>query len=178
MAAEAGSDWFITKAPLTGSFAAHTIDAAAQSDSALVTAPFTAIQSYLVEFDQLFSLETNYDGAILEIKIDTGIVQEITAAGGRFITGGYNGTLQPGATPNPIEAKCPGCAAWTGGSGGYSHVVVELPAAANGKRVELRWRVGTDGNVGYNFGWEGYWIDNVYVNVNDKIFANGFQVPL
>lgn len=195
--------WYVAQdAPFNATFAAHATDpsgddaqpmSTAQSDSQLFSPPFLVVHSGQLTFAHRFGLETHYDAAILEIKIGTsatslgsGPYTEISAAGGEFVIGGYNGTLLPGATPNPIEFEChvadplAQCLAWTGGSGpdgdgqSYSDVVVNLPAAADGKLVQLRWRLGSDGNGPP--GYPGYWLDNVHVDVGEVVFGDGFDV--
>ncbi len=200
----ATSGWYVAKdmPPFDSSFGAHAIDpngddappnGTAQSDSLLYSPPFLVVRSGQLSFDHRFSLETHYDGAILEIKIGAsattlgnGPFTEITAAGGEFVFGGYNGTLLQGATRNPIEFECheadpsAQCFAWTGGSGpfsdglSYSEVLVNLPDSADGRLVQLRWRLGSDGNGPP--GYQGYWLDNVHVDVGDALFNNGFDV--
>lgn len=196
--------WFIAMdAPFNTSLAAHAIDPSgddappggtAQSDSQLYSPPFLVVRSGQLRFSHRFGLETHYDAAILEIKIGTsattlgsGPFTEMTAAGGDFVIGGYTDALLPGATPNPIEFECheadplAQCLAWTGGSGldgdgqSYSDVVVNLPGAADGKLVQLRWRLGSDGNGPP--GYPGYWLDNIHIDVGDVVFSNGFDVP-
>ena len=77
-----------------------------------------------------------------------GAFQDILAAGGTFASGGYNSTLATGF-PNPL----PGRMAWTGLSGGtaaaptYITTVVNLPAAAAGQTIQLKWRQGSDNSV-------------------------------
>ena len=79
---------------------------------------------------------------VLEISINGAPYQDILAAGGSFATGGYNGTISP-SFGSPIAGR----AAWTGNSGlGYITTTVNLPAAANGQLVRLKWRVATDVN--------------------------------
>jgi hypothetical protein len=200
----ATSGWYVAEdAQSNGSLTAHAIDpngdnappnGTAQSDSLLYSPPFLVVRSGQLSFDHRFSLETRYDAAILEIKIGSsatmlggGAFTEMTAAGGEFVFGGYNGTLLTGATPNPIEFECheadplAQCLAWTGGSGinsdglDYEEVLVSLPPAADGKLVQLRWRLGSDGNGPP--GYQGYWLDNVHVDVGDDIFKNEFDHP-
>ncbi|MEI2740391.1 MAG: T9SS type A sorting domain-containing protein [Chitinophagaceae bacterium] len=99
-------------------------------------------------FRNLYNLENGFDGMVLEISIGGGAFQDILAAGGSFVTGGYNGTLSTGFG-NPL----PGRQAWTGLSGGttaaptYITTTVNLPAAANGQSIQLKWRVGSDNSV-------------------------------
>ncbi len=114
-----------------------------------------------VSFRNSFNLENIFDGMVLEIAIGAGPYQDILAAGGSFVTGGYNGTLSVNFG-NPL----PGRQAWTGLSGGtsgapaYITTTVNLPAAANGQNIRLRWRVGSD-NSFMNTGLPGARIDNI-----------------
>ena len=99
-------------------------------------------------FRNLFNTEPGFDGLVLEIKIGAGAFQDILAAGGTFTSGGYNSTLTTGFA-NPL----PGRMAWTGLSGGtaaaptYITTVVNLPAAATGQNIQLKWRQGSDNSV-------------------------------
>ena len=95
-----------------------------------------------------FNTESTFDGLVLEISINGGPFQDILAAGGTFASGGYNSTLSTGFS-NPL----PGRMAWTGLSGGtaatpaYITTVVNLPAAAAGQPIQLKWRQGSDSSV-------------------------------
>jgi hypothetical protein len=102
-------------------------------------------------FRNLFNTESNFDGLVLEIAIPSvagGAFQDIITAGGSFVSGGYNSTL-PTTFGNPL----PNRAAWTGLSGGtaaaptYITTVVNLPAAAAGQNIQLKWRQGSDSSV-------------------------------
>jgi endonuclease/exonuclease/phosphatase family metal-dependent hydrolase len=78
---------------------------------------------------------TGYSGGVLEIKIGSGSYTDIVAAGGSFVAGGYNRTLS-GANGNPLAGRD----AWSGDSGGFTTTVVNLPVAAAGQNIQLRWR--------------------------------------
>jgi PKD repeat protein len=84
------------------------------------------------------------DGGVLEIKMGSGSYTDILAAGGSFVSGGYNTTVI-GTNGNPLIGR----QAWSGNSGGFTTTVVNLPAAAAGQNVQLRWRCGA-GNVPTN----------------------------
>lgn|GEM_PF-6452156 len=89
-----------------------------------------------VSFRNLYNLEDGFDAETMEIKIDNGAFQDIIKAGGSFVSGGYN---------SPIG--------WSGLSGGttasptYITSVVNLPPAASGHNVRLRWTVRSDPNT-------------------------------
>lgn len=108
-----------------------------------------------LSFRNLFNTERNSDGLVLEISINGGPSQDILAAGGTFVSGGYNSTLGTSYS-NPL----PGRMAWSGLSGGtasapaYITSVVNLPSAASGQNIRLRWRQGSNGTYvpGFNPG--------------------------
>jgi hypothetical protein len=93
-----------------------------------------------VSFRNSFNLEDNFDGMQLHIKIGNQPFTEIIAAGGSFVTGGYNGEITDGG-------------AWTGLSGGtsanptYITSTVNLPPSANNQLVQLKWTVIADANT-------------------------------
>jgi len=105
-------------------------------------------------FRNSYDLESGFDGGVLEISIGGGAFQDVVAAGGSFVSGGYVGTLD-GSGGNPLGGR----SAWTGSSGGYLTTTVALPASAAGQSVVLRWRMGSDGAVS-GTGWR---IDSVSV---------------
>jgi hypothetical protein len=129
--------------------AAFVDDPAAVSDKRL-DSPTIAIQAAgaRLTFRQNRDLESGFDGGVLEISINGGAFQDIVAAGGSFASGGYNGTISSSFS-NPLAGR----AAWTGTtSGAFVSTVVNLPAAAAGQNIQLRWRMGSDTSVSHQ-GW-------------------------
>jgi len=168
----AGAAWTTTGSG--NGLAATTGDPDSDGESSLRTPIFTLFSPARLSFDQLTSLETNYDGAVLEIAMGGEAFVDIVEAGGQFLAGDYNATIR-NDTLNPIADR----RAWTGDSGDFQQVIVTLPAAANGRSVQLRWRVGTD-NSNFMCDCYGYWIDNIHVDLGDPadtVFANGFEDP-
>lgn len=84
-----------------------------------------------------------YDGSVLEIKIGAGDWQDILVAGGNFLRHGYT-HFSTNASDNPLAGR----QMWSGNSAGFLHTLVELPAAAAGQNLQLRWRCGTDSGTG------------------------------
>jgi hypothetical protein len=84
------------------------------------------------------------DGMVLEISINGGAFAGIIHAGGNFTTGGYTHAIS-GAFGSPIAGQM----AWSGLSAGtpaapaYVTTAVQLPAAAHGQSIRLKWRVAT-----------------------------------
>ena len=103
-------------------------------------------------FRHSFSTETGFDGGVLEMSIGGAPFQDIIAAGGSFVAGPYNGAISNVAT-SPLAGR----SAWTGNSNGFITTTVQMPAAAAGRDVTLRWRFDTDASVG-GVGW---YIDSI-----------------
>ena len=93
-----------------------------------------------------------YDGGVLEIKIGNGSFTDILAAGGTFVSGGYSHIISSSYN-NPLAGR----QAWSSSSGGFITTLVNLPAAALGQSIQLRWRCGSDQSVSGN----GWYIDTV-----------------
>lgn len=93
------------------------------------------------------------DGGALEISMNGGAYRDITAMGGNFIFGGYNGLVS--FTSSVLAQR----EVWTGNSVGFVTSIVELPAIAQGQEVRLRWRLATDAFLAS----EGWYIDSVHL---------------
>ena len=114
----------------------------------------------LLTFRHNFNLEASdldpnvgFDGGVLELSTDNGnTFQDIIAAGGGFVSGGYNRTIATDRG-SPIAGR----QAWSGNSNGFITTVVGLPAA--GLQGRLRWRMASD-NSGGNEGWR---VDSLYM---------------
>jgi hypothetical protein len=145
------SGWFTTNSLSdTAPNAAFSTDAAAVGLNELVSQPITlpsgpAQLTFRNRYDFENGAGTNgYDGGVLEISIGTNSFVDIIAAGGSFASGGYNSILD-----NTFQNPLGGRLAWSGSSGNnYLTTLVDLPAAAAGQIIQLRWRVGTDNGNG------------------------------
>jgi Subtilase family len=117
-----------------------------------------------VSFRNAFNTENGFDGGVLEISINGGPFQDILAAGGSFVSGGYTGTMSTG-TQNPLTGR----SGWTGLSGGttaaptYLTTVVNLPASTTGQNIRLKWRMGSDELIAAAGTQPGLRIDNIAV---------------
>ncbi len=138
----------VTTSPDSAPNAAFVPDPSTVHDIRL-DSPTFAIQTSVaqVTFRNNFITEAGFDGGVLEISLNGGPFTDILAAGGSFVTGGYNRTLSTGFS-NPL----PGRQAWSGNSNGYITTKVNLPASAAGANVRLRWRFGSDSSVS-GTGW-------------------------
>lgn len=94
-----------------------------------------------------------FDGGVLELSTDGGnTFQDILAAGGGFVSGGYNRTIATDRG-SPIAGR----QAWSGNSNGFITTVVGLSASQLQGR--LRWRMASDSSGG-NEGWR---VDSLYM---------------
>jgi hypothetical protein len=138
-----------TTGPDTAPNSAFTNDPASVGESSLESPaiPITSANAQ-VNFQLHYNTEASvtpgvgYDGTVLEIKIGTGPYQDIISAGGSFVSNGYNRTIDSGFS-NPLAGRM----AWSGDSATYLPVKVNLPAAANGQSIQLKWRMGSDSSV-------------------------------
>src|SRR5262249_51930176 len=126
-------------------------------DSPVINLPATTAQ---LTFRHRYILETasstvGFDGGVLEIKIGGGAFTDILAAGGSFARGGYDHTLS-----TDFQNPLPGRQAWSGDSGGFITTIVNLPASAPGRAIQLRWRFGPDLG-GARIGWV---VDNLSIH--------------
>ena len=126
-------------------------------DSPTLTLPAGALQ---LTFRHNYNLESGYDGGVLDIKIGSGTWTDIVTAGGSFVSGGYISTL-PSSYGNPLAGRL----AWTGNSGGFISTVVNLPPAASGQVIRLRWRCGSDSNTGT----AGWYVDTVAITTTSYV---------
>jgi hypothetical protein len=126
---------------------------------ALAVTSAAAQLSFRNNYNMEFSDGTYWDGCVLEVSspnINSGTFTDVTdaAVGGSFVTGGYNGSIDPDAG-NPIAGQM----AWSSTSGGYIDTVANLGPNVNGQTIKLRFRAATDTNT-TAVGWR---IDNVSV---------------
>ena len=151
----------VTNSADTAPNSIFTPDLTVTGGGADITSPAYPISSASarVTFRHKFNTEAGWDGGVLEVSVNGGAFQDILAAGGSFVSGGYTGALGAG-TNNPLANRN----AWNGDSGGYVTAVAQLPASANGQSVRLKWRFGADDNTvgtGANPGWN---IDTISIS--------------
>jgi hypothetical protein len=100
-----------------------------------------------LSFRHYFDTESGYDGGTLLYSTNGVAYTNILAAGGRFISGGYNDT---------INFNTP---AWSGYSTNWVSVVVALPTSAAGKNVQFRWQMTSDTSVSA----VGWYVDTISI---------------
>jgi hypothetical protein len=133
--------------------------------------------SALLTFRNFYETESDtnllvgYDGGVLEIQIGNDPFLDVLAAGGSFLSGGYNNILEP-TTDNPLAGR----QAWSGSSGGFLTTSVRLPAAAANNTIHLKWRFGTDS--GNFFGGSGWAVDSVLLqDATNNCCSSGAGAP-
>lgn len=135
--------------------AAYSTNGTTVGSNSLVSATITLPGSLSrLTFRNRYDLEAGFDGGVLEMKIGAGQFFDILANGGSFVSGGYNNVLD-NTSGNPLGGR----QAWSGNSGGFTTVIVNLPFSAAGQNVQFRWRCGSDQSVAGT----GWWIDSVAV---------------
>jgi hypothetical protein len=142
-ATDAESPWVTsTTSPFSAPNAAFAPDPGSLGHTELVT-PTIAVPAAgaQLSFKNNYMTESGWDGMVLEISIDGGAFADITTGGNAFISGGYNLTLNAGSALGGRQA-------WSGNSGGYITSSINLPAAALGHNVQLKWRMASDSIVG------------------------------
>jgi len=103
---------------------------------------------------------TAFDGGVLEIQIGTNDFQDIVAAGGSFLSGGYNRKIS-----SDFENPLAGRFAWCGPQSGFVTTTVSLPTSALGRTIRLRWVCGTDSGNGVTAGL-GWRIDSIAITAS------------
>lgn len=160
----AASNW--VAAPGPSDTAPNSLYAAEPEDPGIADLVSSAIHinsaAAQVSFQNFYNTEADpsgtvgYDGGVLEIKIGEGPFTDILAAGGSFVSGGYTMTLDP-LGDNPLAGR----QAWSGNNGWFVPAIINLPAAAAGQEIQLKWRLATDS--GNYYGGSGWYIDTVVV---------------
>ncbi|TDR46588.1 hypothetical protein DFR29_103122 [Tahibacter aquaticus] len=138
--------------------AAHSAEATVAGEASLYSPVVRAGNNYELSFRHRWNLDISpYDGGVLEIAIDGGAFNDIIAAGGTFVSGGYTDLLFGCCGGNPLGARN----AWTrGNQSTFVTTRVTLPSAAAGRNVQFRWRFGTDSSTAAAAP-NGWWIDSV-----------------
>jgi hypothetical protein len=162
-----GEDEFPTPPPNNTSLI--VLDTAGVGQSLLMSPPFkVATSNAQLYFRTSFNVSNKFDGGLLEIAIANQPFQDIIQAGGSFVKDGYNTVLDD---RNPLGPR----PAWSGDSGGWLPAIVNLPPAAAGQFVQLRWHFATSRGMP-----DGAWfVDSVIITepnclppVNNPIILN------
>lgn len=114
------------------------------------TAQITSASAQL-SFRNRFTTEATWDGSVLEISVNGGPFQDIIAAGGTFVSGGYTGLMN---ALSPLAGRN----AWNGTNAGVD-TVINLPASANGQTVRFNFRTVSD--TADTVANAGVWYDNM-----------------
>jgi hypothetical protein len=161
------TNWqLVSTSPNSGAFSWFGEDVSGLSDQLLnVAAPILIPSgSSQLEFFHDYSLESGFDGGVVEISTD-GVLW--TDLGPHAIENPYNGIIST-CCLNPIG----GSPAFTGSSGGYIRSSFDLSAFA-GSQVHIRFRMATDEEIA----GAGWWVDDVIVRVPVRIVNDALAAP-
>lgn len=128
--------------------AAWVNDPSAVSDKRLDSPPvrIELLENAILTFRNNYAFQKIFDGGVLEISIDNGVFQDIVAAGGTFLQGGYNGSIST-CCGNPLAGR----QAWIGSGPAFTTTTVDM-GAFQGHTIVLRWRMGSDNSLS-GLGW-------------------------
>jgi hypothetical protein len=161
-----------TTSPHTAPNAVSATTVTTPSDNRL-TSPSVSIPSVTpqLSFRHRWNLESGYDGGILEISINGGAFTDIIAAGGSFVSGGYNGSISS-RDGSPIA----GANAWTGSfDSSYTTTLINLPPSAVGQNAQFRWRLACDTSVSVTGAiWR---VDTVNLSSSSYVCSNCSVAP-
>ena len=164
-----GTNWSIVTDGATSSptHAWFTSDESSTKDDRLKAGPFDlGGGSTVMSFWHHFDTESGYDGGVLEVSVNGTAWQDVLAAGGVFLAGGYNDTA---SGSSPISGR-----AFWAGTGSLQQVQVDLSALA-GASVMVRFRFACDGSAS-DTGW---WVDDILLETSapcDMLFGDGFEL--
>ncbi|MFK5915479.1 MAG: M36 family metallopeptidase, partial [Woeseiaceae bacterium] len=124
---------------------------------------------FSISWWHLYNLEKNWDGAVVEVKVNGGDWADVTDMGGTFTGGGYTNTLY-----DNTEAALAGRNVFSGI--GYGQESINFGTALNGNEVQFRFRQATDSAYvppsfsGFSAGW--YIDDITYSNISNSILSD------
>ncbi len=156
------NQWVITAAQcVSPTRSMYASGPSTKSDFSLVS-PSIAIPSgatgLRLSFWQNFSFQSGKDGGVLEFSLNGGAWFDVTStgSGASFAASGYTRTIS--SSSSPINGR----SAWSGSSGGWQQVFVDLTDAAKyaGQNLRARWRVGTNTGTA-SAGW---YVDDVLLS--------------
>jgi hypothetical protein len=169
-----GPPWVV--ADLDADFSSGNVwyahDNGTTSSSLLTTPQFAVAGAFNMTFDHYYEFEEPldlgggdflyFDGGVMEISIDGGPFQDVTAAGGSFGGGqGYNGSAT--AFSFPV-----GRPAFVDTNGAMTSTTLSFGNALAGHTARIRFRLEADESVGA-FGWV---VDNVSLNgITTPVFS-------
>ena len=164
-----GTNWSIVSDPGTSSptHAWFTSDEGSTKDDRLKTGPFElGGGTTVLSFWHHFATESRYDGGVLEVLVEgSGAWQDVEAAGGVFLAGGYNDTA---SGSGPLSGR-----SFWAGTGSLQQVRVDLSALA-GSLVSVRFRFACDGSVDGT----GWYVDDILLETSapcEMLFSDGFE---
>ena len=165
--AQGSSDWALgTASPHSGAKAWFAADVASLTDQYLTTGSPIAIGAGAeLHFWHSYTLESSYDGGVVEISTDGGSTWD--DLGPAMTVNGYSGSISS-SFGSPIGGR----QAFTGAAPSYQETVADLSAWA-GASALIRFRMASDESVGST----GWYVDDVSVLSGGEWFSIGASAP-
>ena len=124
---------------------------------------------FTISWWHLYNIESDWDGAVVEVSVNGGDWVDVTEMGGQFTGAGYINTLL-----DYTDAALAGRDVFSGINYGWEGV--NFGETLNGNQVQFRFRQATDGAYtppafsGFNAGW---YIDELSItNITNSIFSD------
>ncbi|QBG35357.1 rhombosortase-dependent M36 family metallopeptidase [Litorilituus sediminis] len=141
------------------------------SDVAYQTRPMSVGYDgeYTISFWHLYNIESGYDGAVVEVRVNGGDWADVTEMGGQFLGDGYTETGL-----EETEAAIADRAMFSGVNYGWE--TINFGESLNGNQVEFRFRIATDSAYvpepvfGFASGW--YIDDMTFTNIQTSILSD------
>jgi hypothetical protein len=133
----------------------------------------TGVNGPTLSFDHSRSLESTFDGGVVEIAVNGGSFFDVfVSITNPWITNGYNATISSSFS-SPIGGR----QAFSGNSLGYVNSSILLNTVSPGDTFQLRWRRASDDSVA-GTGWT---VDNILLSdgaLAGAVPEPGFAIPI
>lgn len=136
-----------------------TRDSTIVSDQILTSSAFTIDGQTTLSFQHLHSIESNWDGGVVEISTNNGSTW--SDLGNFFTANGYTTTLN--SSTNPLSGR----RAFSGNSTSFKLSVIDL-SSFKGQSVRIRFRLGSDNSTGTTTGW---YVDDIKLISESAVFT-------
>lgn len=171
----AGLPWALTGSGCAGGSSGcfFVNDPATVNDHYLVSPLLTTgVASPTLSFDQSRTLESAFDGGVVELSVNGGSFFDVfVTITNPWITNGYNKTIS-----NAFSSPIGGRQAFSDDSSGYVNSSILLNTVLVGDTFQLRWRRASDTSVS-SIGWT---VDNI--GLSDGALAGvpepGYAIPI
>jgi hypothetical protein len=99
-----------------------------------------------VAFTHFYDFQDGFDGAVLQVSVNGGGLQQVGTNVGVFVQGGYDKVIRP-----DVGSAIRGVQAWTGSSGGVLESIAELGSFEVGTSLDFSWLAAWDNTINRPF---------------------------